>query len=236
MPIEIPELGDTRHAMWLALIGLARQPFAWTLIGAHMVALHAWEAGLQAQPSADADVLVNARVVAATRDVTAFLLAQGYELTDISFTDVAHRFSREGVEIDVLAPDGLGERADISTVPPTRTIHVPGGWQALRRSERVEIQWRSVVGEVPRPDLLGAILIKVRAIAVDDAPAAQQADLALLLSLVLDPDPLADEGARAERRWLQRHRYFADPNDPVCAFNRSAAERGATVFRRLANI
>lgn len=45
--IELPELGDARHDLWCDLIDLARdEPGGWTIIGAHMVALFAWEAGL----------------------------------------------------------------------------------------------------------------------------------------------------------------------------------------------
>ena len=38
--------------------------------------------------------------------------------------------------IDVLAPEGVGARADLSTEAPGRTIEVPGGTQALQPRRR----------------------------------------------------------------------------------------------------
>lgn len=65
MPIELPELGDERHQLWCDLIDLAAAfPNRWTIIGAHMVALYAWEAGVRSRPTDDVDVLVNVRVAA----------------------------------------------------------------------------------------------------------------------------------------------------------------------------
>src|SRR6266568_5172900 len=53
---------------------------------------------------------------------------------------IGHRFIRPAtggpgkVAFDVLGPEGLGPRASLVTVPPNRTIQVPGSVQALRRS------------------------------------------------------------------------------------------------------
>jgi hypothetical protein len=79
---------------------------------------------------------------------------------------------------------------------------------------------------------LGAILIKVRAIDVDDEPQAQRSDVAFLLSLVEDPDELARQCSTAERGWLRRHAYFGDPGD-ACWERVLSAEDGAIVYRRL---
>jgi hypothetical protein len=238
MAIKIPELGDDRHAMWLDLIKLRQTRIEWTLIGAHMVALFAWEAGISARPSDDADVLVNVRVISgATREVSRFLVDQGYELSHVTPSNLGHHFIRDGSEIDVLAPEGLSARTDISTIPPARTVQVRGGSQALRRTEPVVIETRGVVGEIPRPNLLGAILVKVRAIEIDDVPEAQRSDVALLLCLVDDPDPLAADLQGAERAWLRRHAYFGDPSDGVWDTTENAdRELGATVYRRLADL
>lgn len=43
-------------------------------------------------------------------------------------------YQRDGVSIDVLAPEGLGSRTDLTTTPPGRTLQVPGGTQALEWS------------------------------------------------------------------------------------------------------
>jgi hypothetical protein len=233
--IDIPELGDERHRLWCDLVDLAAEhPHGWTIIGAHMVALYAWEAGLSSRPSDDVDVLVNVRLVSdGTELVSRFLLQRDYEL-EVTDAEVAHLFRRGVGQVDVLAPDGLGARANLKTVSPHRTLRVPGGTQALNRSVPVEIRTRQVEGEVPRPDLLGAILVKVRAIGVDDLPDAQRGDVALLLALVDDPDRLRRELSRTERGWLRRHGYFGDPSDERWdSFPADDPERVAIVYRRL---
>jgi hypothetical protein len=78
--VEVPDLGDGFHAMWHELLYLAKNPPApWTLIGAHMVALHGWRMGRkQPRASKDADILVNARVVSnGTERVSKVLLSRG---------------------------------------------------------------------------------------------------------------------------------------------------------------
>jgi hypothetical protein len=233
--IEIPEQGDDQHGLWADLIALAEaQSGSWTLIGAQMVALYAWDAGVESRPSEDADVLANVRVATnATREVTGFLRERGYEPEE-SLTDVVHRFMRENAEIDVLAPDGLGPNSDTTTVPGRHTIEVPGGSQALNRTELISVRSREIAGELPRPNLLGAILIKARAVEVDDVPNAQRADLALLLELVDDPDALRSDLRKSERAWLRRHEYLSDPDHPQwLEFEARDPEKAALVFRRL---
>ena len=194
--IEIPELGDDFHAMWVELIELAANPPApWTLIGAHMVALHGWEAGSdQIRPSRDADVLVDVRAVThGTMLMSGKLIERGYHLDGHSPQGVGHRLVRDKIRIDVLAPDGLAEQANLQTVGGARTVRVPGGTQALHRSRDVRVRTRSQQGSIPLPTLLGALLVKIRAIEIDDEPEAQKADVAFLLSLIEDPDPLAQD-------------------------------------------
>jgi hypothetical protein len=52
---------------------------------------------------------------------------------------VAHRYTRAGATIDVLAPDRLGNRAR-SALGSGRTIEAPGGSQALVRSSVVNVE------------------------------------------------------------------------------------------------
>ena len=186
------------------------------------------------RPSDDVDVLVDVRLATnGTEEISRFLLERGYE-PKISRNRFAHLFTRDVAQVDVLAPDGLGERANTRTVPPNRTVKVPGGTQALKRSAPVAVRTRDVDGELPRPSLLGAILVKVRAIEKDDVPNAQRADVALLLQLVEDPDRLAADLSRTERGWLRRHAYFGNPRAPQWdAFDADDPERAALVYRRL---
>jgi hypothetical protein len=236
--IDIPDLGEGFYSMWEELLYLAESPPApWTLIGAHMVALHGWKMGRkQPRASKDADILVNARVVSnGTRRVSETLLSRGFSLDGVSPEGVGHRFVNGQVRFDVLGPDGVGARNRLFTSSGARTVEVPGGSQALQRTEMVEIRVGRISGMIPVPNLLGAILVKVRAIAVDEQPEAQRGDVAFLLSLVDDPDPLDAEISNNERRWLRRHQELADSG---CSSYRgiSHAADAAIVFRRLSRM
>lgn len=189
-PLRLPTLPGQDEMLWTALIELSEvRAGEWTLIGGQMVLLHAIEHdAAPPRVSTDLDVLVNARVV--TGAVRGFVVAieeRGFVLAGVSPEGVAHRYHRDGVSIDVLAPEGLGSRADLTTTPPGRTLEVPGGTQALNRTELVPVVVGERRGLIPRPSLLGAIVAKAIAVNVDDAPNAQRLDLALLLSLVDDP-------------------------------------------------
>jgi hypothetical protein len=232
--VHVADLGDDHHEMWLELIGLAKSPPApWTLIGAQMVSLHAWSAGREPNRlSRDADTLVNVRLAARGAEHFAKRLAdRGFE-QKITPMGIGHRFTRGPVAIDVLAPDHLGASTRPRVGQGTRTIEVPGGTRALQRSQPMTVVSRSETGDVPTPDLLGAIIVKVRAIAVDDAPAAQRADVALLLSLVHDAGALAIESSSRDRKHLRRHGAFGDPTS-ACWRKIPDAEHGALVYRRL---
>jgi hypothetical protein len=233
--VDIPDRGDAYHEMWVELMRLTEeQPALWTLIGAHMVALHGWAHGRDAiRPSRDADILVDVRVVTkGVHILSRALIRDGYVLSDKSVGGLGHSFARGEVSFDVLAPDGLGSRVRLTTVDDFRTVMVPGGSQALRRTARMRVRSRSESGIVPVPDLLGAILVKIRAIGVDDEPDAQRSDVAFLLTLVDDPDELAAECSAPERRWLRRHPYLENPDDD-CWTGISGANDGVLVYRRL---
>jgi hypothetical protein len=229
--------------LWVRLLELATaQPRGWTLVGAQMVALHAYERGRQPpRGSLDADVLANVRAVAdATARLSSWLVAHGMHVDGVSADGIGHRFTdaRGRVTIDVLAPDGLApQRARLLTVPPARTVCVPGGTQALQRSELVDVRLGERRGRLPRPDLLGAILIKSRAVEVDDAPEAQLGDVAFLLTLVEDPRALSTRLRGRERSWLRRRRELLD-RAAACwrPLPPDDAENGHFAFRLLAGV
>lgn len=99
----------------------------------------------------------------------------------------------------------------------------------------MDVRSGSTRGTLPIPTLLGAILVKIRAIEVDDQPDAQRRDAAFLLSLVEDPDPLEADLSKSERGWLRRHPYLADPVNESY-FSIGDAADAAISFRRLAGI
>ncbi len=207
--VKLEPTGKLEHATWEALINLCqRRPKGWTLIGAQMVTLHAIEHRYPPlRTSRDLDVLADVRVMSnATALVSKTLLEDGFELIEPSLSGIAHKFVRGDAIIDVLAPDGLGPNTDVFTSPPLRTVSVPGGSQALKRSNKVEVELKGCKAKVPRPDLLGAILLKARAIVVDDEPDAQKLDLAFLCCMVEDPRDLAQQLTAKERGWLKRQK------------------------------
>ena len=86
-----------------------------------------------------------------------------------------------------------------------------------------------------RPDLLGAILIKARAVDIDDTPENQRLDLALLLSFVDDPAALATELRPSERGWLRRRQEMDDPGAECwSALPLDDRQRGLFALRTLA--
>ena len=239
-PLLLPTLAGHDHALWDTLIELTNlRPGEWTLIGGQMVYLHALEhAATPPRVSTDLDVLVNARIVSG--GVARFVAAietRGFGLDGVSPEGIAHRYRRGGVTIDVLAPEGLGERTDLTTTPPGRTLQVPGGTQALTRTQLLPVVTATgQAGHVPRPSLLGAIIGKAVAVAVDDAPDAQRLDLAFLLSLVDDPIGLVDDMTAHDRRRLRARAELAHPNHPtwrqLAAADRDRARATLTILNQ----
>jgi hypothetical protein len=137
-----------------------------------------------AQPprvTTDIDVLANARArPSGTTWATQRLEEMGATLTAVDGLD-GHRGFRSGQDdqiIDVLAPGGLGKAA--RRAGKLETIQIPGGTQALERTEIVEIVVDRVSSQVRRPTLLGAVLLKGRALLVHSRPEDQREDLITL--------------------------------------------------------
>lgn len=236
-PVRLPTLPGHDDELWLTLIELSQlRPGEWTLIGGQMVFLHAMEHGANPpRVSTDLDVLVNARVVSGgVREFVVAIEAVGFALVGASPEGLAHRYQRGGVSVDVLAPEGLGPRTDLTTTPPGHTLQVPGGTQALDRTELVPVRFGDHQGFVPRPSLLGAIIGKAVAVDVDDVPDAQRLDLALLLSLVDDPIELANQLTKKDGQRLRARSEMADSDQRAwSSLSVDGADRGRAAFRLL---
>ena len=235
----LPALPGYDDALWDTLIELTElRPGERTLIGGQMVFLHAVEHGASPpRVSTDLDVLVNARI--ATGGVAGFVTAielRGFGLEGPSPEGLGHRCRRDGVSIAVLAPKGLGPRANLTTTSPGRTVQVPGGTQALKGTELFPIHTTTSTSHMPRPALLGAIIAKALAVDVDDTSDAQRLDLAFLLSLVEEPLDLATQTAPKDRRGLRARTELADPQHPAWqlrAPNQRDGNPGGSVARRI---
>src|SRR5664280_1726135 len=121
----------------------------------------------------DMDVVINVvESPGAIRALASQLLQQGFKFGDVSPAGTGGRFRtpaepRPGrIMVDVLAPEGLGERTDITTVPPARTVQVSGSRQALDRSQLVNVRVRESEGVVRRPSLVGALVAKAAAMTI----------------------------------------------------------------------
>lgn len=187
----------------------------WCLIGGLMVQLHAYEHAANVRPTEDIDVLGDARHrPSATESLARIVTELGGEPVSPPATDpkLGYRFGFEGQIVEILGPEGL--RSPPKTLGNLETIEVRAGTQALRRTEMVTV---SISGDPPtqirRPSLLGAILLKARALkALRGKFVDHRDDLLLLLSLVDDPRGLAeDQGLTAtERGWLRDARKDLD--------------------------
>lgn len=223
---------DQSLELWTALGDLAADlPGEWVLIGGLMVQLHALEHGVSdVRVTQDIDLLAQARPPGALPRLTATLLELGFVAEGPDLDGYAHRFTRGGLVLDVLAPDGIKP-------PPTlrgsqKAISVPGGSQALSRSEEVEV----LVGDrrfaLRRPTLLGAILIKARALMVHADPEAQREDLLRLLALVGDPGAMAEGLTNNERKWLRTAEERLAFDEPT-RLGDVTSRLAALTFRRL---
>jgi len=225
--------------LWNVLLDLAERGEHWVLIGARMVEVHALEHGrMLSRLSFDGDALADARARPnPVRRLAQLLVAEGFDLERVGVMGTGHTFVRGDVEIDILAPENLGANSQEArtTIPPLHTVEVPGGRQALDRAEWVDVEVEGRRGRLPRPSLLGAILLKSRAVDVDDAPDDQRRDLALLLSLVGDPDALVPQLRGRERTWL-KDRAELNNDDAPCWVGMAPDERqrGLSALRILA--
>jgi len=212
--VTLPALGPPVDELWHVLLDLGeRLAVPWTLVGGQMVLLHALEHGhVPPQISQDGDVIADIRAASgALSDVVAALGDDGFALEGIGPDGVGHRYvrptagatgPRRKITVDVLAPEGVGTRADLTTTPPGHTVQVPGGTQALDRTELVTVIHEGRSGTVPRPTLLGALVTKAAACGLPDDAARHLRDLTLLCALVDDPFAMRAQLTAKDRQRL----------------------------------
>jgi hypothetical protein len=189
-PVSMPAMGEAQTQSWHALMDLyERINSGWTLIGGQLVHLHCAERGASpTRPTNDIDTVVDIR--ASQMMLATFTGA----LKDMGFTPetsaegIQHRWRRDKAQIDVLIPEGVGERsAARAGAGGARTIRAPGTTQALKRSEAVMVVVEGRTGTVLRPNLVGALIGKAAArteIPSDSASTRHCTDFVVLASLV----------------------------------------------------
>lgn len=232
-PLELPSEGREGE-MWRELLELAHhRGDGWTLVGALMVSLHALRAGmLMPRATQDIDAVVEVRGVAhEPRSFAGDLTELGWDIPEdrIGSDGIGHRFYKDELRFDLLVPEGLGDKADLTTIPPLVTVPIDGATQALRRSESVGVRCDDQTGQLPCPDVLGAIVLKsCAAIAPeqdpDKRPERHLDDLAILYAAVSDPRAASQNCRKKDR---QRIRRAGEPNWSLLPPNQSADAQAA---------
>ncbi len=141
MSIRIDPVSPGEAGLWRARLEVAGlfEDIPWVIIGAQMIMLLEREQGVTSgRTTRDLDAIVDVRAIAGgSRTAASRLDVAGFEPS----AEHPHRFLRGPDAVDLLAPDHLGSRADLTTVPPMTTVAIPGGSRALatRRLLAVEV-------------------------------------------------------------------------------------------------
>jgi hypothetical protein len=139
-----PAMPAEQTASWHGVLDLyERLNSGWTLIGGQLVHLHCAERGSFApRPTNDADTVIDVRAEPTMlRAFTEVLTDMGFQSAGISAEGLQHRWKRGDASLDVLLPDGVGERASLRRgVTGSPTLPTAGGTQALNRTEVVAVQ------------------------------------------------------------------------------------------------
>ena len=216
--IVMPAMAQGQEAAWHGVLDLYEaHPEGWTLIGGQLVHLHGAERGFAPQrPTDDADTVVNARSAQVLGAVTASLKDLEFAADPASVDGIQHRWTRGDAVIDVLIPDGMGERAERRpSVTGFPTIAAPGGTQALARTQVVDVQVGTRVGRLPRPNLIGALILKAKARIDTVGPGRDRHcdDFAVLAAMLAATDLRKLELTKSERRSLRRMIEVTREND-----------------------
>ncbi len=236
--ISISPVDVAEQALW----SLTREVAAclaglpWVLIGGQMVrAIEAEHGAVVGRVTADVDTLLDGRALTgATEQAAVRLVSAGFQPVHTE-DGVVYRFIRGADVVDVLAPDHMGSRVDITTVPPARTLEAIGGRQALNRIRQVTIDAGSGAFDVPIPSLAGAMVMKARVVASASATRVKhRRDLARLLVLVADPAGMRTGLTKGERGYLRARAELLRLEDPAW-LDLPGAEDGIIALRILAH-
>jgi predicted nucleotidyltransferase len=223
---------DAEARVWSTALEVARlfDDLPWVVIGAQMIMLLEREVGRPSgRTTGDVDAVVDVRILAGgMRAAADRLVAARFELGS---AEHPYRFVRGAEQVDLLAPDHLGEHVDLTTVPPSVTTQIPGGSRALATARKVDVDIVGIgSGRLPVPSVAGAIVLKIHAWQARQSPRDAE-DIVRLLALIIDVDSVRGEMKAAERRTLGQvapladrvhsaWRAVSDPDDARAAFAR----------------
>lgn len=205
----LPPMPSEQTASWLGALDLyERLNEGWTLIGGQLVHLHCVERERSLiRPTNDVDAVIDVRAdPKILKTFTNALVELGFTASDVSAEGHQYRWRRGDASIDVLLPEGIGNRASRRKgVTGHPTLQTEGGTQALRRSETVAVNVDGRDGFVRRPNLVGALVIKAAAHnnAGDLAPRRHRQDFVVLAGLLSAADFAAEDLNATDRRRLR---------------------------------
>jgi hypothetical protein len=203
-----------------------------------MVLLHAMCTGVQPLRATD-DIDILAEVLAGSDGLRLMVDAikpLGFQPVEDSAGRV-YRFARQrdNLVVDVLAPDHTPPRWQLRTVRGKDTIQVDGGRQAMQRPALIEVIRRGSTARIPVPDLLGALVLKAAAWAVDSRDRQRHSgDAALLVSLMQDPRQDRNRFTGSDRNRINKlNKVLDDPAAAEWAALGDRAPDGHTRWKRL---
>ena len=139
-----------------------------------------------------------------------------------------HRFVRDLATIDVLIPQGPGERAASRRgATGGTTLASPGTQQAIDRSEPVVVDIDGKVGTIYRPNMIGALVAKAAAYSVRSDPDKYRhvMDFAVLAAIVRATDSISAQLTLRDRHYLDLMLVALD-RPPRTWMSIEGAERG----------
>ncbi len=152
------------------------------------------------------------------------------EVVDLPAMGVAQQESwrRDHAQIDVLIPEGVGERAAARLgAGGAPTVSAPGATQALSRSEPLVVRINGRIGTVLRPNLVGALVAKAAArteVAVDRARTRHCTDFVVLAGLISARDFKETELDKKDKKRLDAMIACCRSDDSAMAVGNAAAD------------
>lgn len=228
-PVAVPAMTEAQEESWHAIMDLyERVNSDWTLVGGQLVHLHCAERDTApTRPTNDIDTVVNIRASQTMLATFTGALSDMGFTPDTSGDGVQHRWRREQAQIDVLIPEGVGERAAARAgAGGAPTISSPGTSQALARSEPIAVLVGDRTGTVLRPTLVGALVAKAAArteIVADRARSRHCSDFVVLANLVSVRDFRETELSARDRKRLRKMVACCHEDDSAMAVEDAAS-------------
>ncbi len=224
--VVLPAMTPAQEQAWYVLLDLAlRYPDGWCLVGGQMVWLLAAEHGAEPlRTTDDVDLVVDIRSdPGGIKRLCQWLEGQGFGLDGINPEGIGHRYVRAAepgpgkIIFDILAPDKVGSRADLSTTQGARTLEAPGTRKAIDNSRRVEVRVNNRNGVVLRPSLVAAIILKATTTTIPARTNTDRdfADSAFLLTLISDPIAAAESLTKSDRARLRPIKALLKADHPA---------------------